>query len=916
MGPSMGRIQSSVGLVTGIQIDDTVTKLMELNSVPRKRLAARTDTLTKEQTAITTLTTLIIGVQLTTDRFSQSSLFNATKVTSSKSDVLSATSTGTPKTGTYSFVPVRQASSQQLTSSLFAATDQTLSAGTITINTGGFLDESVQLDQLNGGAGVARGTIKITDRSGTSKEVDLKFAETASDVVDAINAVDGLSVVAKLDGDQFVLTDVSGSTSSNLKVEDIGAGTTAKDLGLQVNTASNSASSEDLNKLANSTTLRNLRDGLGLDIIKDGYALRLNLADGTQINYDSNLDGKKATLGQLIDEINDAGDGKIAARISSSGKTLEIQDLTTGSDTFVISSPNGNLEEQLGLTGPASGGIITGTRLQAGLSDTLLSTLNGGQGLGTLGTIKITDKLGNSDTINLSAAQTLDDVISTLNEGASNASFRVQLNQNKTGIEIVDTSGGTGSFKVENDGSTTTATALKIAANTSSSSVNSGSLSRQFVGRNTSIDEFLGGGQTLSKSTFKITDSNGRSANFNVSTRNPKTIGDVIDGINGLGVGVEAQINETGDGILLVDTLNGTGTLSVEEVGTGSAASQLRILGTASDLQVDGDTVSGIDGSKTIKITTTATTTVADLADQINKLTNAPVRANIINLGNSGVRLQLNGRFTGAESRVAVSSDLNFQFSQTAEARDALVSFGATESGGGVLASSSTNTFTDLVEDIQITVNGTSTSPVTVSVAENADTLTTQLQAFVDQYNKLRDKYSELTVFDSTAGNVGLLFGSSVAIRVDQAYSRLLTAPIRSGTGGAIRSLPELGIKLGENGKLTFDKTKFSEALQDNPEAVKDFFTNSTNGFAKRAKEVSDTLAGVDNGALLARTKALQTTIEQNNSRLGKMDSALATQKTRLQNQFYAMEQAISKLQSNLTSINQLSSSLLSSSSS
>ena len=47
------------------------------------------------------------------------------------------------------------------------------------------------------------------------------------------------------------------------------------------------------------------------------------------------------------------------------------------------------------------------------------------------------------------------------------------------------------------------------------------------------------------------------------SATKPKTVGDVIDAINALTNGVEARINDTGDGILLVDTADGTSTLGV-----------------------------------------------------------------------------------------------------------------------------------------------------------------------------------------------------------------------------------------------------------------------------------------------------------------------------------------------------------------
>jgi len=45
----MGRIQSDVGLITGINITDTVNKLMAINGQPRDRLVTRTDALKKTQ---------------------------------------------------------------------------------------------------------------------------------------------------------------------------------------------------------------------------------------------------------------------------------------------------------------------------------------------------------------------------------------------------------------------------------------------------------------------------------------------------------------------------------------------------------------------------------------------------------------------------------------------------------------------------------------------------------------------------------------------------------------------------------------------------------------------------------------------------------------------------------------------------
>lgn len=902
----MGRIQSNVGLVTGVPIEDTVNQLMQLNALSRNRLAARNATLGREQAAVTSLTTLVIGVQFTTDRLGQASLFSSTRVTSSKTDLLTARSTGSPQVGTYSFTPVRQAQSQQLTSSIFSNSDQKVGNGELIIHTGGFLDQSTALTQLNGGSGVAGGFIRITDRTGASRDVDLRFAQTASEVINAINSTDSLSVVASIQGGRFVLKDTSGSTSHNLSVQEVGTGTTARDLGLsQLSVASNTATGDDVFRLSTNSLLRNLRDGRGLDLPKSGTAMRFSLRDGSQVNFSTDLESNKATLGQLLDEINSAAAGKLVARIAADGRSLEVQDLTTGSSDFAITSPSGNLEVQLGLTGPATDGVISGSKLQAGMNDTLLSSLNGGKGLGALGAVTITDRLGGSDTISLASAKTLSDVIESLNAGASNASFRVQLNSTKTGIEILDTSGGTGTLQIQNSDATNSATQLGIQASAEQGSIDSKSLQRQFVSRNTRIEDYLGG-KSLAQSTFRVTDANGVSATFNVGTRKPETVGDVIDGINQLGLAITASINDAGDGIILLKTGNGTGTLTVQDVGTGTAASQLRIAGTATELVQSGNNVSGINGSTTLRVTTTGETSLSNLVQQINELSGSPINASLISLGNNGVRLQINGRQTGIQSRVAIDSSTGIDFTQTAEARDALVAFGASQSGGGVLLSSSTDRFTGIVEGLEITVVGTSNTPVTVQVSESRDGLSRQIETFVDQYNKLREKYNELTNFNAEKAEVGLLFGSNVALRLDMAFTRLVSSIIRGGQEGAIRSLPEVGVRLNDRGQLTFDQQQFEQALAANPEAVRDFFLNENNGFAKRAREVTDGLTSIQNGSLLARNNALQQTIEQNAGRIAAMDVRLENQRTRLLKQFYGMEQAIAKLQQNMTAVNQI----------
>ena len=164
----MAGIQSNNGLVTGIDIQGTVNQLLNVAAQPRTQLANATKQLQNEQVALTLLTALVVGVQLSTDRLGQSNLFTSSNATSSNSTSLKVTVTGSPTVGSHSFIPVRLASAQQLTSTLLGSKDRTVGAGEVVIYQGGFLDDSASLDGLNGGAGVARGSIRITDRSGAS----------------------------------------------------------------------------------------------------------------------------------------------------------------------------------------------------------------------------------------------------------------------------------------------------------------------------------------------------------------------------------------------------------------------------------------------------------------------------------------------------------------------------------------------------------------------------------------------------------------------------------------------------------------------------------------------------------------------------------------------------------------------------
>ena len=126
-----------------------------------------------------------------------------------------------------------------------------------------------------------RGSVKITDRSGSSATIDLTKAYTIDDVLSAINDENSLSVTASTSGGQIILNDSSGSTTSNLIVEEVGTGTTATDLGIQQSVAATTLSGSEVYYLTEDFTLDQLNDGNGVFQFDGADDLRFTTTDGT-----------------------------------------------------------------------------------------------------------------------------------------------------------------------------------------------------------------------------------------------------------------------------------------------------------------------------------------------------------------------------------------------------------------------------------------------------------------------------------------------------------------------------------------------------------------------------------------------------------------------------------------------------------
>jgi flagellar hook-associated protein 2 len=1025
----MSRIQSSVGLITGIPIEETVNKLLAVAARPRELVANRTKLIDNERLAITKLTSLMLAFEFEVNKLSTAKLFQAKTVSSSDGDILKATLAegGNPALGNYQFRPLQTATAHQLASGSLQSLDDLASEGTLTFGFGGHVDKGISLSELNGGAGVRRGIIRITDRAGNSADIDLRLARTVDDVLNAINTNETANIAAVVVGDTVKLVDSSGG-GGNLRVQELGGGKTALDLGLAgINVAANEATGLDILALHTGTKLAALNDGTGVPLAT-GADLSVTLADATVLSVDL---GNATTLGEVIVALNAANPAKLSASIAADGNRIELTDLTAGGSTFAIASVGaGAAAEALGLTAASVGDTLTGGRLIAGLRDTLVTSLRGGQGLGTLGAIDVTNRNNVTTNIDLSGAETLNEIVAAINAQAVGVS--AAINSARNGIALSDTTGGTASNLIVDDADVNnTATALGIVVDEATTSVNSGTLGRQQISRATLLSS-LNGGKGIDIADILIVDSNGTTgaADLNTAGDEAETIGEVIDRINAITTAnVEARINDTGDGILLVDNANGLGKLEVKEVGNNTTAADLRLLGTGkladvggvskqvidgttrftvdlgnldepgggiplsslnagdgvpqgafkitdstgkstaivlnSSFNTVGDVITAInatsidvearlndagtgillfetvDGSGTLKVEELAGGTTAAalgldaavknkvidgitrqsidgagtisgsatlsglsaLAAQINGL-EAGVTASAVFDG-IGHRLMLTADETGAGRELLVDGlDVGLSFEELSTPRDAVLEFGGTSVGSGLLLASPDNTFNDVIPGVELTVLGASDENITLGVEKAQSDLVTAVQDLVDAFNSVRDNLDEATFFSEEDQTTGILFGTTAALRVESDLNRILSG--RFFGVGRFASLESIGLSFDDEGKLQLNTTKLEAAFVEDPAAVEQFFTHGSLGLSAKLKTAIEQLAGEKDSLLTSRAESLAEIIESNKDRITFMDARLTRQREQLFTQFAMLESTIAAMQEDLTALSGL----------
>lgn len=490
---------------------------------------------------------------------------------------------------------------------LLGIAQSTSAGGTITGSDINYLGGATSIQDLNDGRGVrssAGNDFQIVSSDGANFAVNLTTLNTVSDVLNAINNASGnngkITASVSNNSDGIILTDNSGGT---LTVSALNGSNAAADLGIAGSSTGNTLQGQAIMSPLNSVFISSLNGGSGLTL----GAFTVSNANGpTTID----LTGSR-TVQDMIDKINSAGAG-VTASLNSNQNGLEITNNAGGALTItdadsnkiatqlgILANATSSTEVQglnLGLATVSSGSITIeqgGSELS---SPTPLSAMNGGKGV-TLGQIRITDRTGKSEIVDLSSSLTLDDVVKKIN---TSLGLDVQASVTKNGLSLTDFSGGTGNFSVTDVGGGTTAKSLGIATSAANNTLTGSSI--YYLGAATTLSQLNDGlgvrTNPQNNGDFRITFSD--SSTVDVELNGTKTVGDVVNAINQAGAGkVSAQIS--GNSIQLNDTSGLGGTFSVSEIGSSNAAKDLGILSSGTGSISGAPVLGGVD---TVKFST------------------------------------------------------------------------------------------------------------------------------------------------------------------------------------------------------------------------------------------------------------------------------------------------------------------------
>lgn len=403
-----------------------------------------------------------------------------------------------------------------------------------------------------------------------------------------------------------------------------------------------------------------------------------------------------------------------------------------------------------------------------------------------------------------------------------------------------------------------------------------------------------------------------------------------LDGLSNIDTFQGKTVSSTGEGNVSVSASNdaATGNYFVQ---VDQLATQSRLFGDRVNVESIHDELEWEEtqileiyaGGETFSIEIDPSDSLRDVQDKINAITTGTratgdkeavpgsgVRANIVDN-----RLVLNATEYGEQEFSvggAAASSLGIADAEVELGQNALFRV------DGMQIERASNQIDDVIEGLTFTLQNehVDNQGDTITIAEDHDALAEELEKLVEQYNSVQrfiDTQTDVGDPSAEDNETGALVGDSAIIRLQRELRNLFSF-VQDTPSESIRNLGDLGIEIDQSGVASFNRSKFDEVINENPDDVRKFFTETTrvrettvndegeevtsvrdehSGFAHTARSLINSYISSSSGLIKTRTETYDRMIKDVNRRIETFNERLDRRQERMISQFAALDTAM-----------------------
>lgn len=302
-------------------------------------------------------------------------------------------------------------------------------------------------------------------------------------------------------------------------------------------------------------------------------------------------------------------------------------------------------------------------------------------------------------------------------------------------------------------------------------------------------------------------------------------------------------------------------TSSADAIGTGASTTVTFDFGTISGGTFNAGTgkytgaafASNGDGTTSITIDS-GNNSLQGIRDAINTA-QMGVTATIINDGSgTPYRLALSSDSNGVSNsmKITVSGDatvsslLAHDPAGTQNLAQTVTAQNADFKVNGVTVSKTSNTVSDVIQGVTLTLSKVTASPATLTVARDTAAVSSSITSFVKAYNDLAATLKNVSAYDAASQKGAILQGDSTVRSLQSQLRSMLSTPV-VGTSGELTTLSDVGVTFQKDGTLKLDQTKLDSVMASNFSDIASLFAavgKGTDSLVSFSSATSSTKAG------------------------------------------------------------------------